>query len=169
MSLNGWRQVELAQERRRQIRLEQVRTNVEALIQRIQRQIQDVKDPAVQQLAGSELSKINAQVPEIQRRLAQDPDRALTAARSTQKQLQRTLSDARAGAKKWSQEQARANARIEELRARLETEDGSTSSADSQTRRRAEEAVCWAVNHAAGGRGGRGLQRGRISAGAGLP
>ncbi len=146
MSLNGWQQTALEQERREKLRLQQVRRQCRALLAACEQETAATKDPAVQQLAADGLKAVQAKLKRAAQQIDQKPDQALKGIKAAQKQLHRVIADAEAAARQWSKQQAESKARIAETRARIEAEKQNSNKAAEADIARASDTIARAAS-----------------------
>lgn len=117
MSLNGRQEAWLESKRLEQLRLENVRGQVRAILAACEQAINAIREPAVQQLAAQGVQAVHAELRAAGARTQEQPDAALKEAKRSQKRLHRIIADAEAAAHRWTQEQTAAKARLAEAQA----------------------------------------------------
>ena len=152
MSQSAYRSIELERVRREQLRIENVRQLATSLCAACQKTITAIKEPAVQQLAAEGLRKIMPELKQASLLIAVDPDRALDRIEATQRQLHTVLAKARAQARKWSREQAAAQARLDEAKERLAAAKEAAGPAQAGLFANAEQQIAQAESLQASGR-----------------
>ncbi|MCP4451775.1 MAG: hypothetical protein GY809_09965, partial [Planctomycetes bacterium] len=103
---------ELRRQAKEQLRQEQRRKQCHALVSTCKETIRGVTDTAIQQLASKDLIRFSDELRQASRQIDAEPDRAHKSIKATQKQLNRTLAQAEANAKQWSDKQAQARAQL---------------------------------------------------------
>ena len=119
MSSNGSYRARLEAERRRQLQLQQLTNECRGLLTACESTIQAVTEPAVQQLIASDLSAIQKDMTPLSARIAANPREARTAISAVQKRLNAIIADGQAQANQWSRQQAKAQARLQQVRQNL--------------------------------------------------
>ena len=122
MSLSGSRQAELARQAKERLRLQQLREQSRSLVESCQATIRGVTDMAVQQLTAKDFKTIKQDLETVSGRIDSEPDAAFKAIKKSQAQLNKVLSTAEVAAKKWSKQQAQANAQLRVLQQNFEVE-----------------------------------------------
>lgn len=118
MSALGVRRAELEAIERERLRLAQVQSECAALLAACDKEMAEIRDPAVQQLAAAALQDVRKALTAARSQAATAPDAALAATRDAQRGLHAAIVKGQAYARKWSAEQQRAQAAL--AAARLE-------------------------------------------------
>ena len=111
MSSNGYRSAVLDRRRKEQIRLRQVQKQARSLLNACQKQIRNIKDPTVQQLAAGKLKEIQKKLSLASGKLDNSPDSGLSAISQQQKLLNETIATAQAEAERLRIEETKKQAR----------------------------------------------------------
>ena len=141
MSLNGWRETQLAKERLKALRLERKKQNARSLLDTCESRIRAVRDPAIARQAARDLKKVQGELKDAAGRIEQTPDRALKDIRATQKRLAQVIAGAEATVNQWNKQQAQSRARIAELTARTEAEQSAARNGATQEYSKVEQAM----------------------------
>lgn len=107
MSSIGYRQMQLARERKEQLRLKRIRRQAVSLLKRCQKQIRSIKDPTVQQIAAPQLQSIQNSLIHAPMQIEQVPDMALQMIRLQQENLNQAIARAEAEAERQRIQQLR--------------------------------------------------------------
>lgn len=110
MSMSGRRRLELERQRLEQLRLNQVRAECTALLDRCDERIREVRDVATQQLAAAELRACVDELAEVRATVEASPDQALAASRGVTDRIETVLATAQQRAGAWSERQVQAAA-----------------------------------------------------------
>ncbi len=108
MSVSGHRRLQLEQERKERLRLQQVRETCERVHQACEEALRSVREAEVQQLAAATLGGIVPSLAEARTLTESDPDTALPRLRELHLQVQHAIAEAESEARQWSQRQTEA-------------------------------------------------------------
>lgn len=92
--------MQLARQRKEQLRRKKVRHQARSLLKRCQKQIHSIKDPAVQQIAAPRLQSIQDSLAHASDQIKQAPDMALQTIRDQQENLNKVIARAEAEAER---------------------------------------------------------------------
>ena len=122
MSSNGYRRAELEKQRKKLLRLQQLKNQAHGLYTSCLSTIRAITEPAIQQLIAKDLKQIQQQLGQASQQIESSPQQAKKGIKKLQRRLNSVIAEAEATVKKLSKQQAQARALLESARQNIEAE-----------------------------------------------
>jgi len=146
MSSIGYRQAELEKQRKKKLRLQQLRSRAQGLLVSCGNTIRAVNDPAIQQIVAQDLREIQKTLTQVPQQIDSTPQQANRILKKIQKRLNSVIAKAETTVKNWSKQQAQAKAKLEAVQQTLEAEKQSAGEGGQEALAKAEQRIAQATS-----------------------